>query len=230
MRLFPWREMVASFFLGNGHRREHAPKNRETLAGKFADKGAGAPRLSTSANDRLETRSHTASLGGGRRRAMSGDFVPMTREAYNRLKSEIERLEMDEMPKIAQKIAEARAEGDLKENAEYHAQRENQGLLQAKINSLKSKLVNAHIVDPTTLPKDEVVFGATVRVLDLDFQDEEEYTLVGMGDEDYDCGKILTTSPIGAALLGAKVGQTVEVTVPRGKLRYKVQGIEFRDL
>jgi transcription elongation factor GreA len=160
---------------------------------------------------------------------MSGDFVPMTREAYNRLKSEIERLEMDEMPKIAQKIAEARAEGDLKENAEYHAQRENQGLLQAKINSLKSKLVNAHIVDPSTLPKDEVVFGATVRVLDLDFQDEEEYTLVGMGDEDYDCGKILTTSPIGAALLGAKVGQTVEVTVPRGKLRYKVQGIEFRD-
>ncbi len=157
------------------------------------------------------------------------DYVPMTRDGYNRLKAEIERLELVEMPKIAEKIADARAEGDLKENAEYHAQRENQGLMQAKINALKTKISKAHIVDVASLPKDEVVFGATVRVKDLDFDDEEEYTLVGMGDEDYDCGKILTTSPIGAALLGKKIGNVVEIQVPRGVLKYKILAIEFRD-
>jgi transcription elongation factor GreA len=158
------------------------------------------------------------------------DYVPMTREGYNRLKAEVERLELVEMPKIAEKIADARAEGDLKENAEYHAQRENQGMMQAKINALKTKLSNAHIIDPATLPKNEVVFGATVKVKDLKFNDEEEYTLVGMGDEDYDVGKILTTSPIGQALMGKKSGDTVEIQTPGGILRYEILQIEFRDL
>jgi transcription elongation factor GreA len=155
------------------------------------------------------------------------DYVPMTREGYNRLKVELEQLEL-EMPIVAQKIADARAEGDLKENAEYHAQRENQGMLQAKINAVKNKLANAFIVDPANQPKDTVAFGATVQVRDLDFGDEEEYTLVGLGDEDYDVGKILTTSPIGAALMGAKVGKKIEIDVPRGKLKYEVLGIEYR--
>ena len=156
------------------------------------------------------------------------DYVPMTREGYNRIKAELERLEHVEMPMIAEKLAAARAEGDLKENAEYHAQRENQGMMQAKINALKSKLAKAHIVDTSNLVKDEVVFGATVKVKDLDYQDEEEYTLVGAGDEDYDCGKILTTSPIGVALMGKKVGDKVNINVPRGVLRYEITGIEFR--
>ncbi len=90
--------------------------------------------------------------------------VPMTRDGYNKIRAEIDRLESVEMPKIAEKIAQARAEGDLKENAEYHAQRENQGLVQAKINELKDKLARAAIIDPTQLPKDEVVFGCTVTV------------------------------------------------------------------
>jgi transcription elongation factor GreA len=156
------------------------------------------------------------------------DYVPMTRDGYNRIKSEIEQLELVEMPIVAQKIADARAEGDLKENAEYHAQRENQGMLQAKINALKGKLANAFIVDPANQPKDTVAFGATVKVRDLDFGDEEVYTLVGVGDEDYDVGKILTTSPIGSALLGAKVGKTIEIDVPRGKLKYEVVEIDYR--
>ncbi len=155
------------------------------------------------------------------------DYVPMTRDGYNRIKAEIEQLEL-EMPIVAQKIADARAEGDLKENAEYHAQRENQGMLQAKINALKNKLANAFIVDPANQPKDVVAFGATVLVRDLDFGDEEEYTLVGLGDEDYDVGKILTTSPIGSALMGAKVGKKIEIDVPRGKLKYEILGIEYR--
>lgn len=158
------------------------------------------------------------------------EMVPMTKEAYNRLRAEIEHLEAVEMPKIAEKIAEARAEGDLKENAEYHAQRENQGLTQAKINQRKEKLANAYIIDPAKLNRDEVSLLATVKVRDVDYDDEEEFTLVGAGDEDYDAGKILSTSPIGAALLGKKVGDKVEVPVPKGKLKFEILAIEYRDL
>ncbi len=155
--------------------------------------------------------------------------VPMTREGYNKLRAEIDRLESIEMPKIAEKIAQARAEGDLKENAEYHAQRENQGLVQAKINELKAKLARAEIINTAALPKDEVVFGCTVTVKDLQYGDEEKFTLVGIGDEDYDKGKILCTSPIGRGLLGKKVGDVAEIEVPSGKAKFEVVSIEWQD-
>lgn len=158
------------------------------------------------------------------------EMVPMTKEAYNRLRAEIEHLEAVEMPLIAEKIAEARAEGDLKENAEYHAQRENQGLTQAKINQRKEKLANAYIIDPAKLNREEVSVLATVKVRDLAYDDEEEFTLVGSGDEDYDAGKILSTSPIGAALLGKKVGDKIEVPVPKGKLKFEILAIDYRDI
>ncbi len=158
------------------------------------------------------------------------EMVPMTKEAYNRLRAEIEHLEAVEMPLIAEKIAEARAEGDLKENAEYHAQRENQGLTQAKINQRKEKLANAYIIDPAKLNRNEVSVLATVKVRDLAYDDEEEYTLVGSGDEDYDAGKILSTSPIGMALLGKKIGDKIEVPVPKGKLNFEILSIDYRNL
>lgn len=154
------------------------------------------------------------------------EYVPMTRDAFNRIKADIERMENVEMPAIAEKIAEARAEGDLKENAEYHAQREAQGMLQAKINQLRGRLANAHIVDTSSLPKDEIGFGSKVRVRDCVYGDEEEFTLVGAGDEDYSQGKILTTSPVGSALIGKKVGDQVEIDVPAGKLHFEVLSIE----
>jgi transcription elongation factor GreA len=157
------------------------------------------------------------------------DYIPMTRDGYNRKRAEVARLEDDEMPKILEKIATARNEGDLSENAEYHAQREAQGLLQARINKLKSDLGRATIVDPSKLPTDQVVFGATVVVRDLDLNDEEEFTLVGAGDEDYDAGKYLITSPIGQGLLGKKVGDKVEIPVPRGVLKYEVLAIRFQE-
>ncbi len=153
--------------------------------------------------------------------------IPMTQAGYNRIKAEIERMENEEMPKIAERIAEARAEGDLKENAEYHGARESQGMLQAKINQLKGKLSMATIIDPTKVPRDEVAFMATVTVNDLDYDDEEAFTLVGEGDEDYDCGKILCTSPIGIALLGKKVGDKVEIPVPKGTLKFEILKIEY---
>lgn len=155
------------------------------------------------------------------------DYVPMTREGYDKIKAEVDHYENVEMPKIAEKIAAARSEGDLKENAEYHGQREAQGLLQAKINMLRGKLARASIVDPATMPKDEVGFGATVLVKDLDFDDEETFILVGAGEEDYDTGKILITSPIGQGLLGKKIGQTAEIKVPKGIIKFEILEIRY---
>lgn len=154
---------------------------------------------------------------------------PISREGYDKIKEEIRRLEQEEMPKIAEKIAEARAEGDLRENAEYHGQRENQGMLQAKINQLKAKLANCTIVDKSAMPKDKVAFGCTVTVKDLDKGYEDKYQLVGPGEEDYssDIMKILTSSPIGQALVGRKIGDKTELTLPRGKQRLEVTAIDW---
>lgn len=154
----------------------------------------------------------------------------MTQKAYDRLRAEIEELENVLMPQIAEDIATARAEGDLKENAEYHAQREKQGMVQAKINERKDKISRAVIVDPSQIPRDEVAFGATVKVLDIDIDDEEVITLVGEGDEDYDNGRYKITSPIGQGLLGKKVGETAEISVPKGTLVFKVLEIRYEEL
>lgn len=149
---------------------------------------------------------------------------PITREGYEKLVAEIRHLETDVMPQIAQNIAEARAEGDLKENAEYHGQREEQGRTQAKINQLKTKLASCYIVDKSEMPKGVVTFGSTVTVKDSVLDDEETYEFVGPGEEDYDgpVMKILTTSPIAKALMGKKVGDVVEVEIPRGRMSLEV--------
>jgi transcription elongation factor GreA len=153
---------------------------------------------------------------------------PITREGYDKLREEIRRLEEEEMPQIAEKIAEARAEGDLSENAEYHGQREAQGLLQAKINQLKSKLASCYIADKSDMPKDVVAFGSLVTVKNLDDGDEEKYEMVGPGEEDYtsDPMKILTSSPIGQALMGKKAGEQANVEIPRGTLRLQIKAID----
>ena len=153
------------------------------------------------------------------------EIIPMSREGYEKLRAELNRMENDEMPKIVERIAEARAEGDLKENAEYHGARESQGMLQAKINLLRDKLSRASIVDPATLPKDQVTFGSVVTVKDLEYGDEEVFTLVGAGDEDYDKGHILLTSPLGQGLVGKKIGDKVEIAVPRGTLHFEILDI-----
>ncbi|MCA9100302.1 MAG: transcription elongation factor GreA [Pirellulales bacterium] len=155
------------------------------------------------------------------------DAIPMTQRGYNKLKDELRVLEDVEMPKIAKRIAEARSEGDLSENAEYHGARESQGMLQAKINLLRDKLARAQLVDPSTLPKGEVVFGTTVVVKDLDFGDKEEFVLVGAGEEDYDEGRILVTSPLAQGLIGAKVGDKVEIEVPAGTMHFEILEIRF---
>lgn len=155
------------------------------------------------------------------------DVIPMSRSGYEKLMAELKHMETVEMPKVAERVAEARSAGDLKENAEYHGARESQGMLQAKINLLRDKLSRATIVDPSSLPKDEVVFGATVVVKDLDFGDTEEFTLVGAGDEDYDAGKILCTSPLAQGLVGKKIGDRVEIPVPAGTMKFEILEIRF---
>jgi transcription elongation factor GreA len=153
---------------------------------------------------------------------------PISREGYDKIREEIRAMEDVDMPAITERIKVAREEGDLKENAEYHAARETQGYLQAKINQLKSKLSNCYIVERSDKPKDSVVFGATVKVKDLSDGSEEAYELVGPGEEDYDGDvmKILTSSPIGTAMLGKKIGDKIEVEIPRGTLRMEIIGIE----
>src|SRR5579885_3919209 len=158
---------------------------------------------------------------------MTNDRVPMTREGYEKLKADLERMQNVEMVEITKRIAAARELGDLSENAEYHAAREDQGMLQARIDALKDKLARAQIVDRSSLPDDVVVFGTRVRIKDLDSGEEEVYELVGPGQEDYDQNKILTTSPRGQGLLGKKRGDVAVIKVPRGNLRYQILEISF---
>ncbi len=158
---------------------------------------------------------------------MSSERIPMSKEGYEKLKAQLDKMHQDDMPRIAEQIAQARGFGDLSENAEYDAAREAQGMLQARINDLQDKLARAFIVDKSTLNTDRVVFGATVRVIDLSDQSEEDFTLVGPGEEDYDNNRILTTSPIGQGLIGKKVGEVAEIAIPRGTLRLQVAEIRF---
>ena len=159
---------------------------------------------------------------------MSIERIPMTREGYDKLKAELDRMQNVEMAAVAKRIAAAREHGDLSENAEYHAAREDQGMLQARINALKDKLSRAYFMERTNNGcADVVVFGARVRIKDLDLGEEEMFELVGPGEEDYDNNRILTTSPIGQGLLGKKPGEVAEITVPKGVLRFEVLEISF---
>ena|SRR5947209_5777609 len=159
---------------------------------------------------------------------MANDRIPMTREGYEKLKAELDQLAHRDMIEVTKRVAAARDLGDLSENAEYHAAREDQGMLQARIDLLRDKLNRAHIVDPASLPKDTVVFGCKVTVKDLDMEEEETFELVGPGEDDPDENKILTTSPIGQGLLGKKKGDRAEIQVPRGTIRFEVMDIAFR--
>jgi transcription elongation factor GreA len=158
---------------------------------------------------------------------MADDRIPMTREGYEKLKTELAHLKDVKMIEVTKRVATAREMGDLSENAEYHAAREDQGLLQAQVDLIQSKLNKALLVDPNQLPKDSVVFGSKVTVKDVDEGDEETFELVGPGQDDPANNKILTTSPIGQGLIGKKKGDVAEIQVPKGVLKFKIVAIEF---
>lgn len=156
------------------------------------------------------------------------DRQPISQEGYDKIREEIRNLEEVVMPQIAEKIAEARAEGDLSENAEYHGQRETQGMTQAKINQLKGKLAGTYIADRSKMPPGIVNFGSTVTVKDLSDDMEEQYELVGPGEEDYSTEpmKILTSSPVAEAMIGKKAGDKVEAEIPKGTLKLEIIKVE----
>jgi transcription elongation factor GreA len=158
---------------------------------------------------------------------MSIDRIQMTREGFEKLKAELVKLRDVEMIEVTKRVATAREMGDLSENAEYHAAREDQGMLQARINVLSDKISRAEIVDPNKLPKDVVRLGAKVRVKDLDFDDEEDFFIVGPGEDNPDQNKILANSPIARGLAGKKKGETVEIEAPRGVIRFQILDISF---
>jgi transcription elongation factor GreA len=158
---------------------------------------------------------------------MAIERIPISREGYEKLKADLDRMENVEMLAVAKRIAAARELGDLSENAEYHAAREDQGMLQARIDVLKDKLSRAYFMDRNNIPADTAGFGARVRVKDLSLDEEESFELVGPGDEDYNNNRILINSPIGQGLLGRKVGEVVEIKVPMGILRLEILQITF---
>ena len=152
--------------------------------------------------------------------------IPMTKAGFHKLQDQLDVLR-DQMPEIQKAISEAREKGDLKENAEYHAARENMSMLEAKINELESRLGQAKIMEVSSENTDEVQFGATVKVLDIEYDDEEEFELVGDGEADPVNNKILTTSPMGQAMLNKKVGDDFIVDAPAGELKYKILEITY---
>lgn len=151
--------------------------------------------------------------------------MPMLKEGYDKLAAELRRLK-EERPLIVDAIEEARAHGDLSENAEYHAAKERQGQIEASIADLEDKLSRAQIIDPTSLSGDKVVFGATVTLLDEDDK-PVRYQIVGQAEADANVGRISYNSPIGRALIGRKVDDEVEVSVLAGDRYYLVSKVEF---
>jgi transcription elongation factor GreA len=145
---------------------------------------------------------------------MASDKVPMLAEGYRQIEDELKRLKQ-ERPQIVDAIEEARAHGDLSENAEYHAAKERQGQVEASIADLEDRLSRALVIDPTTLSGDKVVFGATVSLVDQDDK-KVRYQLVGQQEADAKIGRISYNSPLGRALIGRQVGDEVEVTTPSG--------------
>lgn len=155
--------------------------------------------------------------------------MPMTKKGYEKLQDELERLRKVERPANIKAIEEARGHGDLSENAEYHAAKERQGFIEGRIQELQGKIASANVIDTSRLSNEKVVFGATVTLLDMDSEEEKRYTLVGTDEADLKDGKISTISPVGKALLGHRVGDSVTVRVPAGTVDYEIQDICFED-
>jgi len=153
---------------------------------------------------------------------------PLTVVGAEKLRAELQHLKSVERPAVIQAIAEARAQGDLSENAEYDAAKEKQGFIEGRIAELEGKLANAQIIDPTAVDADgRIVFGATVELEDVDSGDTVSYQIVGDDEADIKAGKISVSSPIARALIGKYAGDSVEVQAPGGARHYEVLDVEY---
>lgn len=155
--------------------------------------------------------------------------TPITKKGYEALKAELDRLRKVERPKNIEAIAEARAHGDLSENAEYDAAKERQGFIESRIAEIETKLADARIIEITGRTTETVVFGATVSVIEQESQAKKHYTLVGQDEADMKFNKISVQSPVGRALIGKRVGDFVEVKTPVKVVEYEVVEIKFEE-
>ncbi len=153
--------------------------------------------------------------------------VPLTKESYEALQDELKRLIREERPRVIQDIAEARSHGDLSENAEYEAAKHRQSFIEGRIQELQDKLARAYVVDLSNLKPDKVVFGATVTLYDTANDEEVTYKIVGEDEADIKIGKISCTSPVGKALIGHKLDDTVRAKVPSGVKEYEIVDIRY---
>jgi transcription elongation factor GreA len=153
--------------------------------------------------------------------------APMTRQGYEALINELKHLRAVIRPQVIEAVRLAREEGDLRENAEYHGTKEKQAILEARIRHLETQLANAEVIDTGTLAGDRVIFGATVQVRETENDEEKAFRLVGADEANPQKGWISIQSPVGRALVGKQIGDTVEVRVPRGILSYEIVSITF---
>lgn len=153
--------------------------------------------------------------------------IPMTVQGYSVLEQELKQRQQVERPRIIQAIAEARSHGDLSENAEYHAAKEAQSLNEGRIAELEDKLSRAEVIDVTKLSGSTIMFGATVTLIDEDTEEQKVYQIVGESEADVKAGRVSITSPTARALIGKKVGDSVEVSTPGGGKSYEILKVAF---
>ena len=155
------------------------------------------------------------------------ESYPMTQAGYESLKSELKQLTSKDRPAVINAISTAREHGDLKENAEYHAAKEQQGFIEGRIQELNEKLALANVIDITKLSGEKVVFGATVSFVDVETEKESSYQIVGADESDLQKNKISISSPIARALIGKSAGDTLSIPIPKGKIEIEILGVKF---
>ena len=156
------------------------------------------------------------------------DTFPITKLGYEALTIELEDLVKRQRPEVIEAIAEAKEHGDLKENAEYHAAREQQSFIEGRIETLEAVTSRAQVIDPATLSGDTVKFGATITIVDEDTGEERSFQIVGDYDSDSDAGRISMSAPLARGLIGKSVGDSVEVSTPKGKTFYEILDVKFK--
>jgi len=155
------------------------------------------------------------------------ESYPVTKKGYELLKKELRQLLNTDRPAIVSAISTAREHGDLKENAEYHAAKEQQGFIEGRIQELNAKLANANVIDIEKLSGDKVIFGATVTFEDIDTEEVRNYQIVGEDESDLKKNKISISSPIARALIGRSAGETLTIPIPKGKIEIEILKVEF---
>jgi transcription elongation factor GreA len=154
--------------------------------------------------------------------------IPMTADGFQRLEEELRHLKLSERPAVIRQIAEAREHGDLSENAEYHAARERQSFIEGRVAELEDKIARAEVIDVSKLSGKQIKFGATITVVDEDTDEKNSYQIVGPDEADIREKRLSITSPLARAVIGKKVGDTVEVTTPNGSKSYEIVKVAFK--